>query len=75
MLCKGLGLFNGVVATLLGWLYYSAKGKMYVLGIVVMLMGLMLIFLSLFFKASKSLNHQPEKMAKLQNRRDTNDEI
>jgi hypothetical protein len=35
-LCKGLGLFNGVVATLLGWLYYSAKGKMHVLGMVVM---------------------------------------
>ena len=72
MLCKVLCIFNGVVCTFIGWVHYSAKGKMYVLGMVVMIMGLISIFLWLFVKGSKSSNHQPEKMAKIQNRQETN---
>jgi hypothetical protein len=66
--CKVLFIFNGVLFTLLGCVYYFIYGN---IGIVIIVFALITLLFSLFCKTSKSVNHQPEKMTKLQNQQDT----
>jgi hypothetical protein len=46
---KALGLFNGIMVTLLSWLLWYAKGRKFVLGVIV---GIGVILLALFSKVS-----------------------
>ena len=46
---KALGLFNGIMLTLLSWLLCYAKGRKFVLGVIA---GIGVILLALFSKVS-----------------------